>query len=241
MIYHVLPGDSLVEEFRKIEIPGEVIVCREALIAGPVDAETPDEFWERRARFILAAYGEDEIDYHEKVADELERLGDISSTDDVNLWFEYELFCSVNMWFCLSRLDGSGAEIYRVKPAVLDEGDRWMGFGRLSADDLSRCYADRVKFTPDDIRLGTDLWTAYRENDQAGMMRLSAFESECFPYLNEVCQAAAERETRPAEILAEIHFEGKTEFDEMFSEFSRRAGVYGFGDLQVKRLLARIG
>lgn len=241
MIYHVLPGDSLVEEFRKTLIPGEVIVCREALIVGPIDAETPDEFWERRARFILAAYGEDEIDYQEKVADELERLGDVGSNDEVNLWFEYELFCSVNMWFCLSRLSGSGAGVYRVKPALLDEGERWLGFGTLSADDLSRCFADRVKFTADDIRLGADLWTAYRQADQAEMLRLSASESQCFPYLNEVCQAAADRETRPGEILAEIQFEGKTEFDEMFSEFSRRAGVYGFGDLQVRRLLEQMG
>ena len=30
MIYHVLPGDSLVAEFKKANIAGEVIVCRES-------------------------------------------------------------------------------------------------------------------------------------------------------------------------------------------------------------------
>jgi len=198
-------------------------------------------FWERRARFILAEYGEDEIDYHEKVADELERLGEVADDDEVNLWFEYELFCSVNLWFCLARLGGSGADIYRVEPSVVNEHDRWKGFGHLSADDLGRCFADRVRFTPGDRGLGVDLWNAYRENDMAELMRLSGSKSECFPYLDEVCQAAAEQDTRPAEILAEIEFEGKTELDEVFSEFSRRAGVYGFGDLQVKRLLERVG
>ncbi len=45
MIYHVLPGDVQVEEFRKTGIGGEIIVCRECLIVGDIDAETLPELW----------------------------------------------------------------------------------------------------------------------------------------------------------------------------------------------------
>lgn len=237
MIYHVLPGDSLTEEFRETNIDGDVIVCRECLIVGDVDAETLPEFWEQRARFILSEYAEDEIEYHDKVADELAKLADLDADDEVNLWFEYELFCSVNLWFCLSLLSQTEARMYRVEPAVVPEDDRWDGFGRLNAADLRDCFDDRIPLAPEDVALGVELWNAYRKNDHDRLKQLSSAASPAFPHLAEVCAAAIERDTRPAEVLAEIEFEGKTEFEDIFAEFKRRAGVFGLGDLQVQRLL----
>ena len=123
MIYHVLPGDAQVEDFRKTGIQGEIIVFREAFVTGPLDAADTNEFWDRRARFILSEYGDDEIAYQEKVADEILRLSDIEADDEVNLWFEFELFCSVNFWYCLSELRDSGAHLYRVAPVNLEPDD----------------------------------------------------------------------------------------------------------------------
>ena len=216
-----------------------MIVCREVLVVGPIDAETPHEFWDARARFILAEYGEDEILFHERVADELERLSDVTDEDEVNLWFEYELFCSVNMWFCLSMLAQSGAAVYRVEPAVISEDDRWNGFGMLGADELRRCYDARQLFTDADLKLGVDLWDAFRKNDNTRLLDLADAGSTRYPYLKEVCEAAVNRDSKPAEVLSEIVADGFTEFHAIFPEFKRRAGVYGFGDSQVQRILDR--
>jgi hypothetical protein len=237
MIYHVLPGDSIVKEFRETGIEGEVVVFRDALITGPVDAASPDEFWDARARFIPAEYGEDSIQYHESVADEIERLADVGPDDEVNLWFEYELFCSVKMWFCLSRLTDSGAEIYRVEPAMLDEAERWKGFGRAEAIDLQECFRVRQKFDDGDIALGTELWSAFTQSNSEELISLGTRGTERFPYLAEVCEAAVEIDTRPREILESITGEGEKEFADIFVEFSKRAGVYGFGDSQVEAIL----
>ncbi len=237
MIYHVLPGDAQVEEFTKTKIEGDVIVCRECLIVGDINAETLPEFWQQRARFILSEYGEDEIEYHDRVADELAKLLDLDSDDEVHLWFEYELFCSVNMWFCLWLLSETGAKIYRVEPVVRSEDDKWLGFGGLTADNLTTCFNARTEFTEKDLALGATLWNAYRKDDNAKLAELSTATSACFPYLKEICEAAIEKDSLPAEIIAEIQFEGKTEFDEILAEFTRRAGVYGFGDLHVRRFM----
>ncbi|MFT3744736.1 MAG: DUF1835 domain-containing protein [Pyrinomonadaceae bacterium] len=239
MIYHVLPGDSLAEEFKKTGIAGEVIVFREALVVGPLDGATPDEFWDQRAQFILSEYAEDEIVFHERVADEIEKLADVTADDEVNLWFEYELFCGVNMWFCLAKLADSGANIYRVEPATLSEGDRWLGFGKMEAGELQRCFDTRQLFAASDIKLGNDLWNAFSRRDFKSIPELITNESPRFPYLAEVAQAAAEIESKPLEILSEIRSEGIKDFEHIFPEFSKRAGVYGFGDLQVQRLLER--
>ncbi len=236
MICHVLPGDSLVAEFKKTNIKGQTIICRECLIVGPVDAETPFEFWDARARFILTEYGEDEIEFHERVADELEKLADLDSDTEVNLWFEYELFCSVNMWFCISRLKDTGAAVYRVEPVVLSPEDRWKGFGALDAADLQKCYDERRYLSAVDLDFGADLWDAYRKNHAERLCKLSKFASDNFPYLAEVCEAEINKATRPRQILEEIIAGGVKDFVEILPEFTRRAGVYGFGDLQVERL-----
>ena len=240
MTVHVLPGDALAGEFKKTNIKGDVIVCRECLIVGPVDAETTQKFWDERAAFILAEYGEDAIIYHETVADELERLADVESGSEVNLWFEYELFCSVNLWFSLSMLKGSDAMVYRVEPNVLAPQHRWKGFGELKPADLAKCLKDRNELTAEDLKLGADLWQAFRTDDHRSLKELSTSTSPAFPYLAEVCDAAIERDIRPIEVLREIQKEGITEFADIFAEFQKRAGVYGYGDLQVQRLLDRL-
>ena len=238
MIYHVLPGDSLVEEFKQTGIEGNIIVCREALVDGPIDAETLDEFWDLRARYILAAHGDDEIEYHERVADELTKLTELNADDTVNLWFEYELFCSVNMWFCLSLINSTGAIVYRVEPIGLKVEDRWDGFAKFTTDELKAAFELRTRLTAEEIALGAKLWNAYRRKDHTAMRAASAeHESPSFPYLAEVVAAAVDEDIRPLEVLREMSAGGETDFGKIFVEFRKRAGVYGYGDVQVQRLL----
>ncbi len=237
MIFHVLPGDAQVEEFKRSGIDGELIVCREVLVSGPIDAEDLDLFWQERANFILAEYGEDEIDYLEKVAGELLKLTDLTPDDEVNLWFEYELFCSVNLWFCLCLISQTGARAFRVEPIGLKEENRWDGFGKFNADDLEASFKLRTKLSAEDIQLGAALWKAYRHRKYAELKDLAEKETSAFPHLAEVVAAAIEQEVRPAEILRDIVSTGGKDFSAIFIEFKKRAGVYGYGDTQVAKIL----
>ena len=233
-----MPGDAVAADFSKTGIVGDVVVCRECLVVGDVDADSLFEFWEQRARFILSEYGEDEIVYHETVADELAQLLDLTEDDEVNLWFEYELFCSTNLWFCIWLVSQTGAAVYRVEPAVRPESEKWKGFGGLDPDVLRECFASRRLLTDDDVELGADLWNAYRNNDTARLRELIDDGSSAFPYLKEVVEAQIVKEVMPKLIVKEILNEGVTEFSDIFAEFTKRAGVYGYGDTQVERLLA---
>jgi len=234
MILHVMPGDSLTDRFKQTEIEGEIAVCRECLIEGDVKAPTLDEFWTVRASFLDKTYGEAELSYFDDVAAELKKLQNLNSGDEVNLWFEHELFCQTNMWFCLSLLAGTKADVFRIEPLAAKVGK---GFGNLDADDLKAGFSARKQLSPDDIKLGGNLWKAYQNSEHAELLRLSKTGSDRFPYLEEVCRAEVAKATRPLQILAEINEAGISEFPEVFAEFSRRAEIYGFGDSQVKRLL----
>lgn len=234
MKLHVMPGDSLTERFKETRIEGEIAVCRECLIVGDVKADTLDQFWAVRASFLDKAYSETELSYFDDVAAELKKLQNLDFGDEVNLWFEHELFCQVNMWFCLSLLAGTKAEVFRIESIDLEV---WKGFGNLDADDLRAGFSVRKQLSHDDIELGGNLWTAYQNADHSDLLRLSKTGSDRFPFLEEVCQAETEKATRPLQILADIKEAGISEFPEVFAEFSKRGEIYGFGDSQVKRLL----
>lgn len=237
MIYHVLPGDAQVEEFRKTGIDGEVVVFREALVTGPLDGDIFGSFWDARAAFILTEYGEDPYDYQDKVANEILKIADAEDGDEVNLWFEYELFCGVNLWFCCELLRGINAKVYRVSPSTLDQEDIWDGFGKMKAKDLSDCFGERVPMSADDIELGSEMFRAYRDGDNERLVELSQRQSNAFTHLRVVAEAATQRDTLPLDTIRQIVESGNTEFAEVFVEFRKRLGVYGFGDTQVERLL----
>ena len=55
--------------------------------------------------------------------------------------------------------------------------------------------------------------------------------------LGETVEAAITKDERPRAVLREIIDEGIEGFERTFEEFSKRAGVYGFGDTQVRRIL----
>jgi hypothetical protein len=238
MIYHVLPGDAQVDGFRSTGIEGQMLVCREALVEGDVSGNTLDEFFNNRAAFLNQTPDEDPAVYNANVASQFRQLLNVSERDEVNLWFEYELFCAVNMWFCLSLLLDSDAQVYRVSPVHLSYEDRWDGFGGANSVVLKECFDKRVKLDRSDIKLGSELWNAFRRKDHEAIINLTSQPVAAFPYLDEVGRAAAEIDSRPLAIVAEIEHEGINNFSEIFAEFRRRAGVFGFGDTQVKNLLS---
>ncbi len=240
MIYHVLPGDAQVAEFQKTGIDGEVVVFREALVSGPLDGEIFGNFWDARAAFILTEYGEDPFDYQDKVATEIMKIADAEEGDEVDLWFEYELFCNVNFWFCCELLRGTQTQVFRVEPTLLEQDDIWDGFGKMEADALSACFEKRQAMSVDEIELGSELFRAYRDGDNERLLELGRTESAAFPHLRVVVEAAAQRETLPLTTVREIIESGKTEIVDVFPEFRERLGVYGYGDTQVEKLIDQL-
>jgi hypothetical protein len=240
MKIHVLPGDALLESFKAAEIEGEIVICRECLVEGDVRSESLEEFWRLRADFIGNTYGDDRDSYRRKVISEFERLQNSTRDDEIFLWFEYELFCQTNMWFCLFLLQNSPAAIYRIAPAVRAENEVWKGFGKLSKEKLKECFDRKTRFAGEDILLGAQLWDAYQNNDPQALMKLSETESNCFPLLKEVCKAETERHFRPQNTLKSLISQGETSFAKLFEQFNETEGVYGFADLQVKNIYNRI-
>jgi len=241
---HLLNGDHLAQQLQGASYFQTHLVFREALIVGPVTDTSLDEFWKLRTEFITTSYGVTAEEYGQKTISEIERLHFIPEDTEICLWFEDDLFCQVNLWFILNLLsDSPRIKIYRVFPPETIPEKRWKGFGNVSTAALAKSYEARVPFTLSDLALGKNLWEAYRLGDDAQLAELSKSVSPCFRHLEEVCQAqldrisADPRQRRPEKLILELLAKGITDFDTLFSQFSEREGIYGFGDLQVRELM----
>jgi hypothetical protein len=243
----LLNGDCLAEQLKCAELPLEQIIFREALVSGPLDGTTWEEFWETRVRFLTQNYGATAKEVQEKTVAELEKIGRLTDGVELSLWFEDDLFCQVNLWFVLNLLSESHhIKIYRIFPPESSQANSWRGFGDASPAALAQAYESKVPFNTSDLALGKNLWEAYRLGDSAQLAALSKNVSPCFRHLKEVCQAQLDRisedpnERRPEKVILELLAKGITDFDSLFSQFSEREGIYGFGDLQVRELLDSI-
>jgi hypothetical protein len=238
---HVLNGDALAEKF---PVEGDVVICRECLIDGPVKAASTEEFWNTRATYIEGKYNEERLTYFNHVKAEFEKLKKLASS--INLWFEHDLFCQANMWFVISYIHENkiNLPVYRVMPPA--RGNQlWSGFGPMQKADLLECFDGRIKLTNEDLDLGVKLWQTYQSGDLSAFKNIATSKSPCFPLLSQVCEAHLQRYPRtglgrPQKKLVQILNSGITDFNDIFKEFWKTEGIYGFGDLQVKDLLASL-
>ena len=245
--FHILNGDCLAEQLRHIPLEGEIIICRECLIDGNVCAENIADFWETRANYLSSTYNITSEEYFNKTVSEFEKLRNIPDNSEVYLWFENDLFCQTNMWFLISLLaQYPDIKIFRVFPVLENNNDLWKGFGQATSEKHSQAFASKVQFTNADIELGENLWQAYQMGNLNELSALSRKQSNCFDYLEKVCQAHIDRFPsdnsigRPEKVIKEIIETCTSDFNLVCAEFATREGIYGFGDLQLKTIFNRL-
>ena len=241
MLYHILNGDALKSQLEG-QINGQLIVARECLVDGPVTSTDLSSFYAERAQFLSMAYGDaDPRKYYEKVVPEFEQLQAIEAGAAVNLWFEEDLFCQVNSWFVLHLLKQIGVDIQLSW--VLPTSDIRYGFGGMSAADLLEAYENQKALSKDVFTQLSGLWPLYQQNEIEAMLEVVAPLNTDFPFLARAIEAHRDRLPqanslgRPKQALLQIMQELDThEFGPVFQVFHKRESIYGFGDLQVKRL-----
>jgi hypothetical protein len=235
MNIHFLAGDSLLKPFQKTGIEGEVLICRECFADGDLKADDLTGFWKIREEYLDRYPTKEPGFYQNKVKKEFEKLRNNDPEVEINLWFEYELFCQVNLWFCLNLLNKQNKKIYIVYPKFENKEEIWNGFSYLDETGLQGSFAERICLTEDDISLGSNLWETFAKKNSKGLLNLSQNTSEAFPSLKRIGKAAAEIENEPPKIINQLIKKEGNDFGKVFQAFNREFPIYGFGDLQVKK------
>ena len=246
MVYHILNGDSLAYSFPEAHIEGNIVVAREALIDGELSGDNLQEFWQSRARYLKIT----DTEYNNSVVNEFEKILKAPDHSEFNLWFEYDLFCQVNMWFVISLINSLpiNKKVFVVYTSYLDKTSKqfWNGFGSATSEQLKVCYVDRKLLIENDLHFGQELWKAYKNGNLEELSRLSNHQSSAFPYLREVVKAHVERfpkngtKGRPEKVIEEITKNITTDFHKVFEKFWKRESIYGFGDTQLKSLYDKV-
>src|SRR5688500_7446262 len=231
MVYNILNGDSLAYSFPDAKIEGEIIVVREGLIDGELSGDNLHDFWQSRARYLRIT----ETEYNNSVVKEFEKIMNAPDNSEFNLWFEYDLFCQVNMWFVISVINSLSVnkKVYAVFTSYLDRNNKhfWNGFGPANLSQLQVGVADRILLRYADIQVGQDLWIDYKDNNFEELIRLAKNQSSAFPYLQEVVKAHIDRFPkdgygRPEKVIEDITKNISTDFHKVFKEFWNRESIY---------------
>ncbi len=246
MVYNILNGDALACSFPDTKIEGNIIVVREALIDGELSGDNLHDFWQSRAKSLKTTATE----YNNAVVKEFEKILNAADDSEFNLWFEYDLFCQVNMWFVLSIINSLSIKrkVFAVYTSHLDKTSKyfWNGFGPANSDELKVCYANRISLSNADIHFGQELWEAYKNGNLEELTNLSMHQSSAFPYVQGVVKAHVDRfpkngtKGRPEKVIEDITKNISTDFNKVFKEFWKRESIYGFGDSQVKHIYDRV-
>jgi hypothetical protein len=252
-ILHILNGDSTAESFKDTGLEGDVMVWREVLSEGPlIENITSGEFWRDRSAWIGETFNDGAEEYQKNVLNELARLED--QYDEINLWFEFDLHCQVNMLGVMNYLkqktDLSHPAIFLICPDDYPGKDDFRGMGELTADELEYLYDNiRTQLSEIDFIVAAEAWGIYVSRD-AEKLRKYLADTHFWGSLHCLKPAlAAQLKRLPVnekglnyieQKLLEIYQNGYHTWPEILSMFWQTEKIYGMGDMEVNIYLQKL-
>lgn len=212
---------------------------REILIDGPIQNEN---FFQNRAQFIHQTFGASLDYYKDNGENELKKIDSIPNNSQIYLWFEDDLFCQCNLWYCISRLNKNAIapKIYLVRP----DSDSWLGFGIMDSSQLNAAFDNSILLTVEQIKAFASIWEIYQRGEKNFPTGMEEKISEIIPRFKDVLQAHLDRlapNNRPYSSLKSIIEESEDKsFPAVFKKFSKKEGIYGYGDSSIKGMYDEI-
>lgn len=244
---HILNGGSTAEIFTKTGLSGEVLIWHEMLCEGPLTKDVgSDAFWKTRYAFFEEKLGIDKLEYFDKVIREVLKIEDADNYGEVVLWFEYDLFCQVNLLAaCSFLLKNYRKDIrYSLVCTGREKGKEFLqALADYPAGSYPELYKSRIKLTRNDLLFAQKSWEVYVENDKEALISYNFNQNKKFRYL----QAAINQHLmrfpdkngfdQIDRKIIELSKNGITEQNDLIKEllnWQRKETVYGFGDTQYK-------
>ncbi len=247
---HITNGDSLTKRLTELQIEGTFLTWREILCEGPTTVEIgSDNFHEIRAEFLDAHYEAPRSFYLEKFTTPLRSYESFEAFDHVVLWFEYDLFCHINMVAAISWLQQKAVKLplYLVCSGRVDGEDGLKGLSELTKGQLLQHYDDKILLQREDIDLATSIWSIYNSEDH-NKLKQFVTRSSSFPYLSNCLSAQLKRfpskhnglnllETHILNIISKETIRTKHQLVGYVLQYQ---GYYGFGDMQIEKIIAKL-
>ncbi|MBU2951060.1 DUF1835 domain-containing protein [Tamlana agarivorans] len=242
---HITNGSVLTGILNELKIEGDFLSWQAMLCEGPTtEMVFSNRFLEMRKAYFKAYYNV-EVD-NELIHSELEKLNHPELYSEIILWFEYDLFCHINMVAVISLIKQKKIDlpIYLVCSGREKGSKNLKGLGELSPDQLMQHYDSKILLNEEDLDMARSVWRIYCGLDH-NLLKPLIVKSSSFDYLSNCLKAHLERfpdaitglndlERNILEILNKHKITSK---NHLLGYILNYQGYFGYGDLQLKRII----
>ena len=250
-LLHITNGDIFTQRLSTLNLKGDVITWREMLCEGKTLSTVGSEsFWKARFEFLNKNYKVTKSTFIEKTLKEYRSLCNHKQQDQIVLWFEYDLFCQVNMLAVLSwiKINRKYAEISLVCSGKEDDSENLFGLNELSDEQIMKLYETRKVLSQNDIEYADYVWQLYCSDNPIRLENLSDFKNYQFDYLSEAITAHLHRfpsiknglNSMENNILQLSNDQKPNSKRELLKTVVSNQGLIGFGDSQYERAILRL-
>lgn len=250
-LLHITNGDCFTEKLSTLKLKGDVITWREMLCEGKTLTNVGSEsFWKARFEFLNKNYKVSKSSFIEKTLKEYRSLCNHKQQDHIVLWFEYDLFCQVNMLAVLSwlKVNRKYAEISLVCSGKEDSSDKLYSLNDLDSDQLMKLYENRKILSQDDIEYADYVWQLYCSDNPIRLENLTDFKNYQFDYLSDAITSHLHRfpsvknglNAMENNILQLSVDKRPTSKRELLKTVLENQGSLGFGNSQYERAITRL-
>ncbi|QLG46965.1 DUF1835 domain-containing protein [Costertonia aggregata] len=250
-LLHITNGDSFTQRLEGLKLKGDIITWREMLCEGKTETNVGSEsFWKTRFEFLSKNYKVTKSWFVEKTLKEYRSLCNHKQQDQIVLWFEYDLFCQINMLAVLSWLKTHRkyAEISLVCSGKEDKTDKMYGLNDLSDDQLLNLYENKTVLTQDDVEYADYVWQLYCSDNPIRLENLTDYENYNFKYLSASIHIHLQRfpsiknglNAMENNILNLSVSEKPKNKKALLGIILKNQGLLGFGDTQYERTISRL-
>ncbi|WP_397446599.1 DUF1835 domain-containing protein [Polaribacter sp. R77954] len=243
-ILHITNGDSTTNYLKKLKFSGEFITWREMLCEGKTTTDVGSEaFWKNRFDFFKTSYKVSKQKFIDYTLKEYRNLCNKKSQKEIVLWFEYDLFCQINMIAVLSWLKRyrKGYHISLVCSGKVGKSKLMYALPELNEKQIQDHYKNRIELSQDDIEYADYIWQLYCSDSPLRLETVYKFNTNSpFKYLASAIEAHLKRYPSIENGLNSVEntilktaVEKKPKSKKQFiGQLLKDEDVYGYGDLQ---------
>ncbi|WP_299433198.1 DUF1835 domain-containing protein [uncultured Maribacter sp.] len=250
-LLHITNGDSFTDRLKKLNLDGDIITWREMLCEGKTLNQVGSEsFWKTRYEFLHKNYKVSKSWFIEKTLKEYRSLCNHKKEDQIVLWFEYDLFCQVNMLAVISWLKTHRkyAQISLVCSGKEDKTDKLYTLNELTDAKLLKLYKNKTLLSLDDIEYADYVWQLYCSDNPMRLENLTDFKNYKFNYLEDALKTHLKRfpsisnglNLMENNILQVANFKQPPSKKVFLSSLITNQGNFGFADTQYERAINRL-
>ncbi|MFD2567901.1 DUF1835 domain-containing protein [Pseudotenacibaculum haliotis] len=163
-ILHITNGDSTTNYLQSLQFEGEFITWREMLCEGKTSIDVGSEsFWKTRFDFFKSSYKVTKKTFIDLTLKEYRTLCQKKGQQEIVLWFEYDLFCQVNMIAIISWIKRyrKNEKVSLVCSGDVEGSKKRLGLSELNEEQIRNHFENRIELSQDDIEYADYIWQLY--------------------------------------------------------------------------------